>query len=560
MGDFSLSCALTGLTIHGADAVLIPLGPANFADNGREHPGPAGGVGVCSNEGAAACFGPLTLPIFGHVGCYGDFEGVEKDDHTAFLEKKLGIPIEEFCSAVFRGEKVAKITAIADKRNRDEWFKKYNGKYAWSGTLSGCVILRSAWDHFTTSALDESGGETISVYDESWVEPGLLKRLGFKKGKRDEAEAARVLNGSHDPKRYSTPHTHPLFPGLRIWSDENMSVRVERDGKMLLHRRPSYGKMYDSEPHYIKHVIETLAQHGMVLPEEKVAKLKGITRHWQPLVNAKKEYFKQLRDYKKREQREADYPEFSFKLVSDTTPAEETARQKKEQAEHMAELLNTLKAGWGEKVEEPAEKPEPVSKEPLPCPLGITQVLTDGKIRVTVYASKPGEAETYSVDDWPQEDAGHHLGEYMGIPIPAPFVEIKWQRHLAWPQALRDEVKARGWKHKPEKRHIYITKDYYFRSFPDEMRTLYGAAIYRLDHLRRMERLLVLMGNMHAANKLLQPTDHGWQYGNNYAQRAVAEFAMKEAQRRIDRSIESNKEMEERIAAMPDDEKEGEEV
>ena len=121
MGSFSVSCALTGITLANQPAVLIPLAPARWpgGEGARKSPSPIGGAYVCTNEGAGALFGPLALPILGRVGDYGDLENYEEDDNVRFLKMRFGDQFDDFIEGCTRGGRTKLTDRLARKVQDD---------------------------------------------------------------------------------------------------------------------------------------------------------------------------------------------------------------------------------------------------------------------------------------------------------------------------------------------------------------------------------------------------------------------------------------------------------
>lgn len=233
MGSSSVSCALTGVTLANCAAVLIPLAPARWpgGHGSRDRPSPIGGARIISNEGAGALFGPLTLPIIGNVGDYGDLESYREDANVRFLKARFGDEFDNFISGCTYGGQTKLTNQIARKVAKTRYDKKRPG---WDGNLSGCWIAKSAWDRFSTLAWNENGTLRSSVAEDGWLDPQNLKGMGFKRGKQD-AEAAQAIlgTGPHEGGRYHTPYTHQGLPELIVWCDEHMSSRASYKGAML---------------------------------------------------------------------------------------------------------------------------------------------------------------------------------------------------------------------------------------------------------------------------------------------------------------------------------------
>lgn len=229
MGSFSVSCVLTGVTLANQDAVLIPLAPTRGGN--RQSPSAIGGSYVVSNEGAAAIFGALTLPIIGAVGDYGDMESIHEDANVRFLREQFGDEFDNFIEGCCRGGH----TKLTDKLAREVNITRYNKKKpGWDGTLSGCWIAKEAWDKFSREAWDEGGGRRESVGTDGWLDPKNLLGMGFKPGTPDKDAAIALFgDGHHEGTRYYHPYTHKDLPELIVWCDDHMSSEASYKGKPL---------------------------------------------------------------------------------------------------------------------------------------------------------------------------------------------------------------------------------------------------------------------------------------------------------------------------------------
>lgn len=100
MGDSSVSCAFSGFTLHREEAVFIPLGPSEHAEEMIGARLTVGGYQAC------ALFSPLTLPVRGRLNDYGKFETIQKDGNTGIIETVMELPIEKFIEACIFGETI----------------------------------------------------------------------------------------------------------------------------------------------------------------------------------------------------------------------------------------------------------------------------------------------------------------------------------------------------------------------------------------------------------------------------------------------------------------------
>lgn len=639
MGDFSVSCVLTGVTIHARPAALIPLAPAEYSN--RQRPGfdEHHGVSVVTNEGAAGIFAPLTLPILGSTDSYGTLETVEEDEHTAFLCKRLGCTLDELIDSVCRGQGLPGFAKLARQSRRGETKKRYH----WSGTPWGCFVARAAWDEFSVACWDESGKADTTVWDDGWLDPQNLKGMGFTKGKQDRARAEEIFGkGPHEGDRYNVPYTHPELPGFTVWCDGHMSSRCEKGGKKFGVKKRYGGKSYESDIYKVGDLAKALEQQGACLPHAAEAWARKTPTYYGKLMEAKQNYLRAKRMDKDSRKRLIEDPSGHFKMVSDSTPAEEAARQREWFKARMEHFLKSKDDGEAppdpgpfvprvimvphvkppsirpedtiykpEQVEEflryralfeeafgPAEDQHSREKlyskwetrgashretrgvelihdirnrplvcvtngalytifdrpkfsaeallaevraklvtefrvdenEPTEVPLVVTQVFCDrsyhrkGTMHITLRGHAAG-ADAFSFEVSPCPDTGDN--PYMSTPCPGIGGEDKLSTAipLKFPAEVWSTLAERGWK--PPRSFSFRhggNADPYVRCFSPEMRRLYGVKLYT-TFLPRVIETLTFLRNMHAANRLLQPTDGGWQYGNYPTQKRVAQCA-----------------------------------
>jgi len=151
MGCFSVSCALSGLSIYSDDAVYIPLIPHKYQEeneNGEIY------LEKCDNiiasDGAFSIFQPKTLPIFGEYDTYGRLENIDENE-------------------------ISKISLD----NFGEWFSGNFSQY-------GCFIQKDMWDWAVKKGRQEMSlyyahhvGKTIENFSEvlGFVFEGIDKNI-----------------------------------------------------------------------------------------------------------------------------------------------------------------------------------------------------------------------------------------------------------------------------------------------------------------------------------------------------------------------------------------------
>lgn len=553
MGDFSVSCVLTGVTIHARPAVLIPLAPAEYTN--RQRPGfdEHHGVSVVTNEGAAGMFAPLTLPILGCTDSYGRLETVEEDEHTAFLCKRLGCTLDELINSVCMGQGLPGFSKLA-RRSR---FAAIGKRYHWSGTPWGCFVARAAWDEFSHACWDESGKADTTVWDDGWLNPQNLKGMGFAKGKQDRARAEEIFGkGPHEGDRYNVPYTHPELPGFTVWCDGRMSSRCEKGGKKFGVKKRYGGKSYESDIYKVGDLTKALEQQGACLPHAAEAWARKTPTYYGKLMEAKQNYLRAKRMDRDSQKRLREDPSGHFKMVSDSTPAEEVARYQKWAKARTEHYLKSK--GDGEAPPDPGPfVPRVVTTSAMPDEAREKY----GKFKAMANDAAASDAEramaaehmrrleekhpateatitqVFCDQDYNGKSTTHITlrGRVAGEVAssfeigPCPGAACKEARvfapHLDFPSEVWPALAERGWK--PPRQFSFRyggNADPYVRCFSPEMRRLYGVQLYT-TFLPRVIETLTFLRNMDAANRLLQPTNSGWQYGNYPTQKRVAQCA-----------------------------------
>jgi hypothetical protein len=135
MGDFSISCGMSGLSMINTDVVLFPIKPNPY--EGKDGRFEFNQHSIVSNEGATALFEPWALPIFGHLRDYGVLDEVEEDYNTKSLEN------------YFDGAGIIEIAEeVCYPSNNLTKFPKYH---------TGMIVHRKVWDKFSQPGFDEFG-------------------------------------------------------------------------------------------------------------------------------------------------------------------------------------------------------------------------------------------------------------------------------------------------------------------------------------------------------------------------------------------------------------------
>ena len=144
MGDYSVSCALTGIPLKNQWVKLVALAPAKHCDGGRSHPSVRPGAVT-----ADPLFKPVLLALTVRLDDYGAFSDIAEDKHTAFLEKRFKITSKDIADAILEGDRVWGLYRIAKRLHvkKEELRRGVN----WYGDMYGAVIDNQAWEHFSAN-------------------------------------------------------------------------------------------------------------------------------------------------------------------------------------------------------------------------------------------------------------------------------------------------------------------------------------------------------------------------------------------------------------------------
>lgn len=232
MGDFSVTCGMTGISLMGDKVALIPLVPRK---GGAEYD--RCGAMIVSNEGAYAFYTPFALPVFGTLDSYGRLEDIEEDFNTRFIEKKTGLPIDKFCELCSYGN------VHGDKASPAKLESVLGGS-----TFAGMIVHREAWDRYTRKAFsDGDGSNDWSMWDHmSGFPEAALEMLGF------------TFEGETDRERYNRKYVTDLLPELVAYTDGSFTqfeVIGKKDKKLKLESVFS-----------VRDLDEGLKKHDLELP------------------------------------------------------------------------------------------------------------------------------------------------------------------------------------------------------------------------------------------------------------------------------------------------------
>lgn len=510
MGSSSVSCVLTGATLANESAVLIPLAPAISGD--RRRPCFDLGSRVISNEGACAILAPLTLPIFGVVGDYGEMEEYTRDANTEYLTRKMGGEknFRDFLEAVAHGGTTPYTVKLAAKSRKH----RLSHCASWDGGLRGCWVAKEAWDKFSSQVLDESGENITSSYVGSWVTGQVLKGMGFLKGKQDSSLAISIFgSGVHDGDRYNIPYTHPELPDLTVWYDGYMSSKASYRGKKV------------DLGYHVKDLCALVKKLGMTFPSQALVWAKSHTFYYPILLELKSKRAKEIRLNRLLEEGMQRNPTLGWEQILDNF----TKETKAELHRRFQAFLDHLK-----------DKSVPFKR--LDQNLGpefqipyirtfCNRSLTGGSKRkgifhvTTTTSTLEGDPTEFTITKCDCTDSDvTNRDHYLGHKAPFRFSDD-----------VLEALKQQGYKSKVRSRmpDRYGYDEVHLRGFAREMAYIYHGKVLSQDFLPMLEALLLFDFSMGACNRLFQPTNSGWQCGNLPMQREVAKMSWKLASDKI---------------------------
>lgn len=529
MGSFAVTCAVTNTTLYRREAVLLPLAPSWRQPYKRRFPGYGGaerrGASLVTGEGASAIFAPLMLPVFGVAGEYGRIETVHEDEHTTWLADRLGQSFDEIQEAIAHGGHLRKIDRLARETYRAEAWSSFQRTADWGGGLYGCWIAREVWDELSAETWTERGEPDSSVYASGGLTPYNLRGMGFVAGEPDPEGARRVIPAGHQPERYTVPYRHASDPaglppekGLVFWSDGGRVSQVTRDGK-------HYGHLY-----HPRDVHRALLRGGTGLPEESVRWAERTPALEGRLREAAREALTTLEIRALTREREEKYPSTAFTLVADSTPKElRDARRDLGMARVREKLWHDTDDTDGKADETPVAPVEPFIAE---------QTFCDGQKHVVLRAHDHGDPTRYrdaaegstehgtlvGVEDCPRRKRGGCGGTPRGV-------SLKGAGRIAFPEAALEELARQGWRRRwPSPWASSHIQSPYLRVLAPEMPAIYRRALFG-RFFPRWLALQTFLGNLHAANRILAPAPHGYQFGHRAIEQRVAKLALRLSRR-----------------------------
>jgi len=183
MGDFSVSCAMSGISLMHEPVAFFPLVRCKFWEETMS------GLGIVTNNGTESLFTVATLPIFGTIGCYGDIEKIEENDNTRAIERFTGKKISAFIDDILQGQCRMDIGGISQEKPK-------------ATPLSACVVHSQMYKKFSTTELNDKGNSEYSAFDGSFdLTCFTFELLGFKvTGQTQESEWERPKTTMEHPK------------------------------------------------------------------------------------------------------------------------------------------------------------------------------------------------------------------------------------------------------------------------------------------------------------------------------------------------------------------------
>lgn len=231
MGDSSVSCALSGITLHGEPVVFIPL-----TRNSR-HLAIEGSRLVTMGIQPCALCSPLTLPYRGELNdCGGFYKGdIEEDLNTALIESAFQMSIHDFTDKCVQGE------ALIVK-----------GKPV---VGIGCFIHEEIYDRFSKPVA--GGQHAASVWKARFAGTNHLEAIGCQKV--DDLGAG---------ERYRHVYHHPAINGVSFRSDGEFT-EVFSDSFPSQAWHGCYG---------LRDIHLTLLEHGYPgFPKEDISRTKSLS-------------------------------------------------------------------------------------------------------------------------------------------------------------------------------------------------------------------------------------------------------------------------------------------
>jgi hypothetical protein len=226
MRDSSVSCALSGLTLHSEPVWFVPLVKTKSAE-------PIKGSRLFGySSDACALFSPLNLPYKGRLNEYGYIEEFEEDgENIRLIEEHMGMSIRQFTDSCIWGEEIT----VNEETHLGV----------------GCFIHPEVYDRFSKPV---TGGKYApTLWAAAYVGTRHLEAIGCQFHR--EAEG-----------RYRYVYKHPSVEGVSFHSDGKFSYMIDdASGEQL------WG-------HGLNDMQVSLRKAGFnIFPQEDVRKTKSIS-------------------------------------------------------------------------------------------------------------------------------------------------------------------------------------------------------------------------------------------------------------------------------------------
>ena len=128
------------------------------------------------------------------------------------------------------------------------------------------------------------------------------------------------------------------------------------------------------------------------------------------------------------------------------------------------------------------------------------------------------------VEDCPRRKRGGCGGTPRGV-------SLKGAGRIAFPEAALEELARQGWRRRwPSPWASSHIQSPYLRVLAPEMPAIYRRALFG-RFFPRWLALQTFLGNLHAANRILAPAPHGYQFGHRAVEQRVAKLAVRLSRR-----------------------------
>ena len=192
MGDLSISCGVSSISMMEEKAVLFPLLPNDYDAMKDGKFVFKDGANIINNDGSRGLFTPFTLPIFGHLDSYGKLVNIEKNSNTKAIEDYYEIGIDVFAKIISRGDLSGS-------------YDKFKVKHT-----AGMFVHRKIYDFMLNQDINDSGQGVTSIWDNDsgHISLPILNLLGFK-----------YVSTDANHEKYKDLFINSEIPQVKVWSD-----------------------------------------------------------------------------------------------------------------------------------------------------------------------------------------------------------------------------------------------------------------------------------------------------------------------------------------------------